>query len=92
MEKSQENSQTIYTDAVKELVAIGAAIGVNCEPCFKFHWDKARKLGISREDISKAVETAKMVKDVSSKNVLDLAYKHLGTEQCSCESQKTCCS
>jgi AhpD family alkylhydroperoxidase len=37
---------SLYTAAVAELVAIGAAIASNCEPCFKYHFDKARKLGI----------------------------------------------
>ncbi|MCU0872581.1 MAG: arsenite efflux transporter metallochaperone ArsD [Pirellulaceae bacterium] len=26
---------SLYTHAIEELVAIGAAIGANCEPCFK---------------------------------------------------------
>src|ERR1019366_4845367 len=31
------------TEQVRELIALGAAIGASCEPCFKFHYDKARK-------------------------------------------------
>jgi SAM-dependent methyltransferase len=33
-----------YTPAVNELVAIGAAIAANCEPCLKYHYNEARKL------------------------------------------------
>ena len=40
-------AKSIYSEAVQELVAIGAAIASNCEPCFRFHFDKARKLGVS---------------------------------------------
>lgn len=43
---------SLFTDAVAELVAIGAAIASNCEPCFKFHYDRARKLGVSHEDMA----------------------------------------
>src|SRR5450756_1444018 len=30
---------SIFTDAVRELVAIGAAIAANCEICFKHHYN-----------------------------------------------------
>lgn len=76
MEKSADS---IYTDQVKELVAIGAAIASNCETCFKFHFDKARKLGVSREDMALAVETAKMVKASPAQSIALLADKTLGT-------------
>jgi AhpD family alkylhydroperoxidase len=59
--------ETIYSEAVAELVAIGAAIAANCEPCFKFHFDRARKLGVSREDMGRAVATAKGVKETPAR-------------------------
>jgi AhpD family alkylhydroperoxidase len=58
-----EASKTMYSEAIQGLVAIGAAIASNCEPCFRFHYDKARKLGVSKEDMARAVATAKMVKE-----------------------------
>jgi AhpD family alkylhydroperoxidase len=60
-----------------ELVAIGAAIACNCEMCFKFHFDKARKLGVSDEDILSAVDTGLMVKNASAESIKELAYKYL---------------
>jgi AhpD family alkylhydroperoxidase len=71
---------SIFTEAVAELVAIGAAVASNCEPCFKFHYDKARKLGVSREDMLRAVTTAQNVKDTPAKAMLDLAQHHLSQE------------
>ncbi len=70
----------LYTDAVAELVAIGAAIASNCEPCFKFHYDKARKLGVSREDMMRAVTTAKNVKETPAQKMLELAERYLSQE------------
>lgn len=69
---------SIYSEAVAELVAIGAAIASNCESCFKFHFDKARKLGVSKEDMLLAVKTAKAVKDTPAKSISDLAERMLG--------------
>jgi len=71
---------SLFTQAVAELVAIGAAVASNCEPCFKFHYDKARKLGVSREDMLRAVTTAQNVKDAPAKAMLDLAQRYLDRE------------
>jgi AhpD family alkylhydroperoxidase len=83
---------SIYTQQVRELVAIGAAIAANCEPCFKFHYDKAHKLGVLKEDMLNAVETAKMVKEASTSNLLSLAKKYLNGESSPCDEKRSCCS
>ena len=70
----------VWSDAVAELVAIGAAVGANCEPCFTFHFDKARKLGVARDDMVAAVRLAQGVKDTPAKAMLDLAGKLLAVE------------
>lgn len=67
----------MMADAVRELVAIGAAVACNCEMCFKFHYDKARKLGVSDEDMLSAVDTGIMVKNASAQSMKELAYKYL---------------
>lgn len=68
---------SIFTQAVAELVAIGAAIGSNCEPCFKYHYDKARKLGVSNDDMLQAVTMAQGVKEAPARSVLELAHRYL---------------
>jgi AhpD family alkylhydroperoxidase len=68
---------SLYTDAVAELVAIGAAIASNCEPCFKYHYAAAQKLGVSREDMACAVATARGVKETPAQSVLVLADRML---------------
>ena len=68
---------SIFSEAVSELVAIGAAIASNCEACFKFHFDKASRLGVSREDMLRAVTVAHNVKDSPARSILDLAERHL---------------
>jgi len=72
---------SLFTEAVAELVAIGAAIASNCEPCFKFHYDKARKLGVSKEDMLRAVTVAQSVKESPAKTVLDTAHRYLKEAQ-----------
>ena len=76
-----EEVPSLYTPAVAELVAIGASIASNCEPCFKFHFDKARKLGVSLEDMARAVETARAVRESPARSILELASRFLKHEE-----------
>lgn len=68
---------SLFTPQVTELVAIGAAIASNCEPCFKYHYDLARKLGVSANDMRRAVDLAQKVKDAPARAVLELAGRYL---------------
>ena len=68
---------SIFTAQVAELVAIGAAIASNCEPC-KYHYDQARKLGVSDPDMRYAVDLAQKVKDTPARAMLILAERYLG--------------
>ena len=83
--------QSLYTDAVAELVAIGAAIAANCEPCFKYHFQQARKLGISREDMMLAVKTAQSVKETPAKAMLQLAHRYLEGDSVGLPTVQSCC-
>lgn len=78
------------TERVKELIAVGAAIGASCEPCFKFHYDKARKLGISAEAMREAVRIGEAVKAASAKNILGLADRMLGAEEPKAPTSSCC--
>lgn len=60
-------------------MAVGAAIAANREPCFKFHCDKARKLGVSAQDMHSAVAVALAVKETPARAMVDLAGKLLRT-------------
>ncbi len=82
---------SIYTDEVAELVAIGAAIAANCEPCFKYHYQQARKLGVSRKDMMRAVKTAQSVKETPAKAMLQLAERFLEGDPAGLPTVQSCC-
>lgn len=84
-----ELQPSIFTDAVKELVAIGAAIGSNCEMCFKHHYNEARKLGVSKEDMRLAVEMAEAVKASPARSISELADKYL--REPAAKAASSCC-
>lgn len=77
----QQVQESHYTRAVEELVALGASIAANCDPCFRYHFDQARELGVSKEDMARAVKTAQTVKDTPARHLLELAERYLGSEQ-----------
>lgn len=91
----RKESTVVYNDAVAELVAIGAAIGANCEPCFKYHFARARKLGVTKKDIALAVAMAEAVKAAPAKAIHELAAKHTGgsatAEDAGAPAENTCC-
>lgn len=80
--------------AVAEQVSIGAAVGADCELCFKYHYSQASKLGVSRDDMAKVVELADRVKRAPVQNMRMLADKLLGTtiaSQMPVDSHPGCC-
>lgn len=74
------SEMSLFTDEVAELVALGAAIASNCEPCFKFHYDRARTLGVTDADMRRAVDLAQRVKEAPARSVLVLARRYLNKQ------------
>lgn len=78
------------TEHIKELIALGAAIGASCEPCFKFHYDKARKLGVSVDVMREAVRIGEAVKVASAKNILGIADRMLSAAEPKAATSSCC--
>ena len=91
------DTPTHMTEAVTELVAIGAAMASNCEPCFRAHYDWARKLGVPVEDMRKAVEVALSVKAAPHRKMVETAERYLASTEpqeaspCCAGSTRGCC-
>ncbi|MHC4122536.1 MAG: carboxymuconolactone decarboxylase family protein [Planctomycetota bacterium] len=47
---------------MKELIAIGTSVACNCQPCVKYHIDKAKDLNIEPELTKQAIAVGKMVR------------------------------
>lgn len=63
------------TEQVRELIALGAAVGASCEPCLKFHTKKAAELGLTDAQMREAIAVGRMVREASAKNIYGLADK-----------------
>lgn len=47
---------------LKELIAVGASVTANCQPCLQYHVSKALQSGATNEEISQAIEIGKEVR------------------------------
>jgi len=68
---------SIFNERIAELVALGASIASNCEPCFRYHHRKAVELGLAREDLIRTVEVALRIKEQPAQAMIRLAQKSL---------------
>ena len=71
----EPNASGLFSPAVAELVAIGAAIASHCDPCLRYHVREAEKLGVAAADIGRAVAMAAKVKDAPHRNIMRLAER-----------------
>jgi AhpD family alkylhydroperoxidase len=49
-------------DRIRELIAVGASITANCQPCLQYHVTKALENGADGQEITEAVEVGKLVR------------------------------
>ncbi len=92
---SAREPASLYSPAVAELVAIGAAVAANCEPCFEYHYAQAKKLGVCPRDMAPAVAMAQAVKEAPARSILALAKRTLGCSasprEAGAPTEGTCC-
>ncbi|HOQ05569.1 MAG TPA: carboxymuconolactone decarboxylase family protein [Anaerohalosphaeraceae bacterium] len=60
-EKFIEMEQATYTDGhlpkgIKELIAVGISVSINCESCMQWHIEQAAKAGHTQEQVLEAIE------------------------------------
>ena len=67
-------------ERTKELVAVGASIVANCQPCLEYHTAKARELGATTEDILAAVAVGQQVRRGAAAKMDRFAAGHVTGE------------
>jgi AhpD family alkylhydroperoxidase len=67
-------------ERTKELVAVGASIVANCQPCLEYHTAKARELGATTEDILAAVTVGQQVRRGAGAKMDRFAGQHVTGE------------
>ena len=78
----------------KELIFLGASVSAHCFPCFDYHLEQARKLGICEEDIRESIQAGFMVMNGAGDKMKEKINETLpaislrGSESCSDNPKK----
>jgi AhpD family alkylhydroperoxidase len=79
---------------MKELIFLGASVSAHCSPCFDYHLEKARTLGISEVEIQESIKAGYMVMNGADDKMRDKINKIFseillkGNESCSSNTKK----
>ncbi len=60
-------------ERIKELIAVGASVTANCQPCLHYHVTRAREAGAEDEEISVAIGIARAVRKGAAAKMDDFA-------------------
>jgi AhpD family alkylhydroperoxidase len=77
-----------------QLIAVGASVAANCQPCLEYNLGKARECGIDEREITEAIAVAKMVRKGAAAKMDELAMKlngKLPMEAESPDAPASCC-
>jgi AhpD family alkylhydroperoxidase len=58
-----------------QLIAVGASVAANCQPCLEYNLGKARECGVDKREITEAIAVAKMVRKGAAAKMDELAMK-----------------
>ena len=54
---------------IGELIAVGASVTANCQPCLQCHVRKALESGANEQEIAEAIEISRMVRKGAASNM-----------------------
>lgn len=74
----------------KELIAVGASVAANCQPCLQFHLSKARESGAEDEELAIAIATAKAVRKGAAAKMDDFTASLRGEAPAECGTGQSC--
>ena len=79
------------SEKVKELVAVGASITANCQPCLQYHTEKALASGADSGEVQAAIEVGKQVRKGASAKMDQFAASIKETQLVPAEAKKSAC-
>jgi len=96
-EPEATSPESQITDVIAELIALGAAMAASNPEAFQVHHFRLKKLGVSPEDMIKAVNISLQVKMAPHRTLVEMAEHYLvggessgccgGEGECGCEGE-----
>jgi len=75
----------------KELVAVGASITANCQPCLQYHVEKALASGADSWEVKAAIDVGKQVRKGASAKMDQFASGMKETQPAPTDAKKSAC-
>ncbi len=79
---------------IEEMIALGAAYALNCQPCMEVHRKLALDAGLTREEMLAAIRVAEAVKQGAGKKSTKFAEGLFGPVEAAecCTPGSACCA
>ena len=84
-------SETLYTEKTEILIAIGAAVSSGNTEDLKIMFEQGLESGISKDDLSKAMQTGLNIRQKPLTNIVETANELLGVTSNGCAPGSGCC-
>ena len=78
-------------EKVKELVAVGASITANCQPCLQYHVEKALASGADSGEVQAAIEVGRQVRKGASAKMDQFSSSMKEIQPAPAEAKKSAC-
>ncbi len=78
-------------EKIRELIAVGASITANCQPCLKYHTDKALESGARPQDVAEAIEVGKRVRKGAAGKMDGFVSETVAAIGIGGEKESACC-
>ncbi len=78
-------------DKLKELVAVGASITANCQPCLQYHTDRALEAGADPQEVAEAIEVGKTVRRGAAGKMNEFITGFTATLSAAADPKSPCC-
>ncbi|MEW6599332.1 MAG: carboxymuconolactone decarboxylase family protein [Nitrospirota bacterium] len=79
-------------ERIRELIAVGASVTANCQPCLKYHISKALESGAEEHEITEAVRVARMVRKGATAEMDKFISDSCNPDMVSSETAEGCVS
>lgn len=76
---------------IAELIAVGASVTANCQPCLQYHCDKALENGATEHEIAEAIEVAQKVRKGAAAKMDAFSSTVSNTQQSHADAAATGC-
>jgi len=76
---------------IKELIAVGASVTANCQPCLSYHVNKAKENGANEQEIGEAIAVAKMVRKGAMAKMDEFASTVFKAAEATTDTPEKCC-